>query len=73
MQIVPNQLTFTLTVTIAGQDAPAVAAHLAGDIAAGALDLAVLQLIRSHLAHIEDDRDWRIVAAELRPAGEVTP
>ena len=66
MTIVPNQLTFTLTLTLAGRDAPAVAEHLAGDIAVGALDLALLQLVRAHLQHIADDRDWRVVAAELR-------
>ena len=63
---------YNLTVTLAGDDAPAVGALLASIVAAGALDLALLALLRDELRGAIPD-DWRIVAAVLRPAGEVTP
>ena len=64
-------ITATVTIDLAGRDAESVAAHLAGDAAVGALDLGLLNLLKHHLSQIADDRDVRIVAAQLRP--EPTP
>ena len=67
-------ITATVTIDLAGNDAKSVAAQLAGDTAVGALDQGLLNLLNHHLTQIADDRDVRIVAAQLRPArAEPTP
>ena len=68
-----TQLVFRLTIDLAGEDSAAVGQNLAGDIAVGALDQALLNLVRAHSRRIEDPRDWRVVAATVTPAREVTP
>lgn len=68
----PTTLTFTVTVTLAGDQAADVADDLAIDADAGELDQAVLNVLRQHLANHGDTRDWRIVAAAVTVPDEVT-
>ena len=68
-----QQLKFTVTVTLDGAHAADVADDLAIDADAGELDQAMLNLLRAHLAHHGDTRDWRIVRAAVDVPDEVTP
>ena len=63
----PTTLTFTVTVTLAGDQAADAADDLAIDAEAGDLDQAMLNLLRAHLTKQGDTRDWRIVRAEVTP------
>ena len=68
-----QQLTFTVTVMLDGAQAADVADDLAIDADAGELDQAMLNLLRAHLVHHGDTRDWRIVRAAVDVPDEVTP
>lgn len=68
-----NELRFTLTVRIDGENAGDVADDLRIDADGGAFDLPIVQLLRAHLAINGDTRDWQIVSAVLHVDGEVTP
>lgn len=63
------RVNLAVTITVDGAAAADVADDLAIDADAGALDLALLQLIRAHLHAHGDSRDWRIVAAVVNVEG----
>lgn len=67
-----NTITLKLTIEVAGRAAGDVLDDLAIDVDAGALDQALLNLLRDHFKRLGDDRDWRIVAVRC-DVPEVTP
>ena len=69
-EIVNSKVYLQTYIEIAGEDAGAVARGLQTAIDAGALDLAMLQLLRSELRGVPGD--WRIVRAD-GSAAEVQP
>lgn len=57
-----NTITLKLTIDVDGRHAADVIDDLAIDVDAGALDLALLNLLRDHFKRLGDDRDWRFLS-----------
>jgi len=76
-----TELQFTVTVTLAGNQAAPVASILQTILASGVADLPLLDLLRAELGTVHvfrdgaevESPDWRIVAATVTFPGEVQP
>jgi hypothetical protein len=64
-------MTLTVTIDVDGAAAADVVDDLGIDVEAGALDQALLNLVRDHLRRVGDTRDYRIVrcAATVQEGG----
>lgn len=76
-----TELQFTVTVTLAGNQAAPVAGILQTILASGVADLPLLDLLRAELGAVHvfrdgaevESPDWRIVGAAVTFPGEVQP